>query len=111
MAWVRPRRSRAGQEGGVAGNSGGTGGTSLPVGGPVALGGGDTGLGRCRERRPPFIDATAVTTLLGWTLGNGARPKEHATNCCDTVQKELESNTAHLWVVSPFRHDSMSPIW
>ena len=45
MAWVRPRRSRAGQEGGVTGNSGGTGGSSLPVGGPAALGGGDTGLG------------------------------------------------------------------
>ena len=36
---------------------------------------------------------------------------EHATNCCDTVQKELESNTAHLWLVSPFPHDSMYPIW
>ena len=44
MAWVRPRRSRAGQEGGVAGKSGGTGGTSLPGVGPAALGGGDTGL-------------------------------------------------------------------
>ena len=40
IAWVRPRRSRAVQEGGVAGNSGGTGGSSLPGGGPAALGGG-----------------------------------------------------------------------
>jgi len=40
MAWVRPRRSRAGQEAGVVGNSGGTGGSSLPAGGPAALGGG-----------------------------------------------------------------------
>jgi len=53
IAWVRPRRSRAGQEGGVAGNSGGTGGSSLPGGGPVALGGGDTGLGLRREARVP----------------------------------------------------------
>jgi len=53
MAWVRPRRSRLGQEGGVAGNSGGTGGSSLPGGGPTALGVGGTGLGRRRESRAP----------------------------------------------------------
>jgi hypothetical protein len=71
MAWVRPRPSRAGQEGGVAGNSGGTGGSSLPGGGPAALGGGDTGLGRKREAGAPSIDATAVTTRWTRTSGNG----------------------------------------
>ena len=53
MAWARPRRSRAGQEGSVAGNSGGTGGSLLPGGGPAALGGGHTGLGRRREAWAP----------------------------------------------------------
>jgi len=58
MAWVRPRRSRAGrsrpgQDGSITGNSGGTSGSSLPGGGPAALGGGDTGLGRRREAGAP----------------------------------------------------------
>ena len=58
MAWVRPRRSRPGQEGADAGNSGGIGGSSLPGGGPAALGGGDTGLGGDGWRGLQRINAT-----------------------------------------------------
>ena len=76
MAWVRPRRSRPGQEGADACTSGGTGGSSLPGGGPAALGGGDTGLRRRRgARRPPFIDATARCHRCHNTVANDLRKR------------------------------------
>jgi hypothetical protein len=74
MAWVKPRRSSPGQEGGVAGNSGGTGGSSLPGGGPAALGGGDTGLGRRREAGAPKHQCHRCHNAAGKVLGNGLTP-------------------------------------
>ena len=48
---------------------------------------------------------------IAWdvALASSDVSKEHATNCFDTVQKELGSDTAHLWLVSPCPHDSMYP--
>ena len=102
MAWVRPRRSRPGQEGADAGNSGGIGGSSLPGGGPAALGGGDTGLGRRREARPLSIRATAPCHRCHNTV---ARPQETAQpflpvapcGCCHLILGAIcESNPIPL---------------
>ena len=97
MAWVRPRRSRPGQEGGVAGNSGGTGGSSLPGDGPAAPGGRDTGLGRWREARPFSIHATAVTTRRPTTSGNGLTLLASSPcGCCPLILVAICESNRHF---------------